>query len=297
MTLEKLVEIREHSMAVYDLAFDATGKLYSGSADTFIARWNSQTGEQDHFSVKADFPVYSLQLVDGTTLTVGLSNGNLHVIDTVSKRELRFFTQHRSAIFAQLPLAKKNLHLTGDADGNLAVWNTQDWSLLLFLPLACDKIRAIAANTEQSLVAVGSRDGKVRLFETEFFNEVHSFYAHQDGVHALAFDPNHLELLFSGGKDGYLRVWNVQTQEKINALPAHNFAVYGIAFEPNGYHFVTCSRDKSIKLWERSSLSVIQKIEVKQGGHSHSVNRICWNATGIFSCGDDRRIIRFAPNE
>jgi WD40 repeat protein len=294
-SLHKQLEIREHSMAVYDLAVDSSGQIYSGSADTFVARWNHETGKQDLFAVKSEFPVYSLSLISDTQLAIGLSNGNLHIIDTVSKKEVRFFTQHRSAIFAQIHLDRAQIHLTGDADGNLAVWNTQDWSLLLFLPLACDKIRTLATNADQSLVAVGSRDGKVRLFETAFFNEIHSFYAHQDGVNALAFDPNDSDNLYSGGKDGYLRIWKWRTGEKIKAIPAHNFAVYGIAFSPDRTHFVTCSRDKSIKLWDKVHLSVLQKIEAKQGAHSHSVNRIYWNAYGVFSCGDDRRILRFDP--
>jgi WD repeat-containing protein 61 len=289
--LHKQLEIREHNMAVYDVSIDAEGKFYSGSADCYVAKWDATTGKQDSFTVRCDFPVYSLSMITPQLLCIGLSTGNLHLIDTSSRKEIRFFTQHKAAVFTQLSLTKKGLHLTADADGNLAVWRITDWSLLLFLPLNCDKIRAIAANHDESKVAIGSKDGSVRLFETEFFNELNSFYAHRDGVNALCFSPTNPNQLFSGGKDGYLRIWNVQNSEKINALPAHNFAVYGIVFSADGSHFISCSRDKSIKLWETDKLQVVQKIDAQQGGHTHSVNRIYWHGNTILSCSDDRRII------
>ena len=291
--VHKHTEIRQHSMAIYDMVIANADVVYTAGADKFIVRWKLDLGIQDNFTIKADFPVYSLELIRNEIISIGLNNGHLHFIDVVQKQELKFYTQHKSAIFSQLHLTQHNLLLTGDAEGYLAVWDTHSYKLQLFIPLACGKIRSIAANHDESRIAVGGQDGIIRVFETTYFNEINRFFAHNDGVSSLAFEPHQSTKLVSGGKDGYLRIWNSDSGEKIKAIPAHHYAIYGICFNSTGTYFATCSRDKSIKIWENASYSVLQKLEAKQGGHTHSVNSIKWIDQYLISCGDDRRLIRW----
>lgn len=293
MQFAKNREIRQHSMGIYDIIGINDEIVYTAGADSLVVRWNLDTGLQEPFTVKADFPVYSIALVNANLISLGLNNGDLHIIDVESRKEIKFFKQHKSAVFSQLSFKYKNYLLTGDADGNLALWNTENWKLEFFTPLNCGKIRAITLNNDESKLAVGGQDGVIRVFETEFFNELTHFYAHQDGVNSLAFSKTEKNILVSGGKDGYLRKWNVETGEKLKAIPAHNYAVYGISFNDTGTHFVTCSRDKSIKTWDYDSFSVLQKLDAKSGGHSHSVNKVKWVGESLISCGDDRRLIRW----
>lgn len=293
MHFTKNSEIRQHSMAIYDIATASSEIVYSAGADCFVACWNLTTGLQEAFTVKADFPVYSITLVHSTFLSIGLNNGDLHIIDINSRKEVKFFKQHQSAVFSQLMFNKKKILITGDAEGYLALWNTENWKLELFLPLNCGKIRALTLNKDETKLAIGGQDGIIRIYETEFFNELVHFYAHQDGVNSCAFSNKEDDVLISGGKDGYLRKWNTATGEKISAVPAHNYAVYAISFDESGDYFATCSRDKSIKIWQYDSLTVLQKLEMKNGGHSHSVNKAKWIGKHIISCGDDRRLIRW----
>lgn len=289
----KKLEIRQHSMAIYDLAIPVNDTVITASADCFVATWDLLSGTQKGFTIKADFPVYSIELVEKDLLSVGLNNGDLHIIDIHSKKEIRFFKKHTSALFSQLFIPQKSVLITGDADGNMAVWNTKSWEILIYLPLGCGKIRSIIYSLDSEQLFIGGQDGKIRIFTTDFYNEIDSFYAHKDGVNALTIFPGSSSLLLSGGKDGYLRIWDLDKNEKIKALPAHNYAVYAIAFSPDGKAFATASRDKSIKIWDTASYQVLQKLETKTGGHSHSVNKIKWTPSGLFSASDDRRLIHW----
>lgn len=287
--MEKSFEIREHGQGVFDVCFDSPNQVFTCSADGFVVSWNMIEQKQNPFVVKTSVPAYVLAKSE-SLLFVGLNNGDLHWIDIPSKRELKFYAQHKSAIFALLYDKEKNRLYSSDADGYIGVWDVAKMSLDLFFQIPCGKIRTMAINAGTEELSVGGQDGLVYQFETEFYNPLNQFYAHKDGVTALAYHPSK-KCLLTGGKDAYLRVWDMINKEKVKAFPAHLYAVYGIQFSPDGSKIATCSRDKSIKIWSAEDYSIIQKLDVKSGGHQHSVNSIVWTEAGLISVSDDRRLI------
>jgi WD40 repeat protein len=221
-------------------------------------------------------------------LFIGTSSGSLHIIDIINRKELKHFIQHKSAIFEIVENhVKKHIYST-DADGNLAVWNSENFELLLFLPFLCGKIRNIHVNPKGEVIYLACQDGKIRLIETENFNELTSFFAHENGVNFInSFDSK----LFSVGKDGYLKIWDIDNFSLLKSIPAHNFGIYQLKFFNNHHYFATVSRDKSIKIWDTEKLTVLKKIERKDGGHSHAINAISKISEHEFTTvGDDKRV-------
>jgi WD40 repeat protein len=289
----KAGEIAEHSAAVYDISLDAPF-LYSASADGFVARWNLDTLTQDNFAIKCTNTPYSLTFdKDQRNLWFGLSNGDLHVVAVDSKTELKFFKQHRTGIFSLCSIPQKKIVIAGDADGNLSIWHAEKLELLLFLPLNCGKTRKIRANSDGTLFSIQSLDDKIRIFETNGFNEISTLAGHKEGACCAFFSPkNETEILISGGKDGHLKKWDWPTEKLLQAIPAHNFAVYDFTLLDHGKLFATASRDKTIKIWETESFNFVQKLEAKTGGHKHSVNALLTlDEHRFISCSDDRKII------
>lgn len=293
--LSKIREISGHAGAIYTIDGNHN-QVYTGSGDHFIARWNLDTGAQDAFAIKSEQSIYSLKLVNQKSqLAFGTSSGSLHVIDIEQKTELKHFIQHKTAIFSLTEnVIKKHIYST-DADGNLAIWQSGSWELLLFLPLQAGKIRDIHTNSDGSLVFLACQDEKIRVFETSGYNEILAFRAHKDGANCLHLFQHKPALLLSGGKDGHLRIWNWQEEKMLLEIPAHNFGIYRIIFLQEGRYFVTASRDKTIKLWDAGTCQVLQRIERKHGGHSHAVNDLWKKDENAFvSVGDDKRIIHWS---
>lgn len=290
--VSKVREIVGHVASIYSI--DGHKDLvYTASGDHFVARWNIESGLQDAFSIKAEKAVYALKLISSQTiLAFGTNSGSIHVIDIEEKKEIRHFVQHKSAVFCIQENEFKNQVYSTDADGNLAVWKKDTWDLLLFIPLDCGKIRSIAVSSNGEQIYLACQDGNIRIFETNGFNEIANFFAHENGTNSLAIFPTNSNFLISGGKDGYLRVWNLIDFSVQIEIPAHNFAVYQILFINEGKTIVTSSRDKSIKIWNARDCSFIQKIERKHYGHSHAVNDLWKKDENHFvSVGDDKRII------
>lgn len=290
--VSKVREIVGHVASIYSI--DGHKDLvYTASGDHFVARWNIESGLQDAFSIKAEKAVYALKLISTQTiLAFGTNSGSIHVVDIENKKEIRHFVQHKSAVFCIQENEFKNQVYSTDADGNLAVWKKDTWDLLLFIPLDCGKIRSIAVSSNGEQIYLACQDGNIRIFETNGFNEIANFFAHENGTNSLAIFPTNSNFLISGGKDGYLRVWNLIDFSVQIEIPAHNFAVYQILFINEGKTIVTSSRDKSIKIWNARDCSFIQKIERKHYGHSHAVNDLWKKDENHFvSVGDDKRII------
>jgi WD40 repeat protein len=293
--VSKIGEISGHSGAIYDLE-KRNNKVFSASADGYVVQWDLTTFEQDSFAVKCSTPPYSV-VSDNNHLWFGLSSGDLHIVDLSTKQEVKFYQQHRSPLFSLVEVPKTDFIVCGDADGNLSVWNSKSLELVLFLPLNCGKIRKINAKSDGKLIVVHGQDEKIRIFETQHFNEIVTLPGHESGSCCSVFSDLDENKLISGGKDGLLKIWDWQAEKLLESIPAHNFAIYDLLIIDEGKTIVSASRDKSIKIWDDLTYTFKQKLENKTGGHKHSVNSLCLvNENEFLSTSDDRRIIKWQIN-
>lgn len=290
MKFEKVQSFLGHSSSVYTLDSDAN-YIYSGSADCFVTRWEIASGKQDKFAIKFEFAVYSLRLINQQQqLLVGLASGDLHIFDLITRKELKFYQQHKEAIFCIQYNEKLNQFYAADAVGNLSVWDAVSFDLLGYFPLDCGKIRRIAVDSSGEKLALACQDGTIRVIDALTFSELHKIDAHNDGVGSVVFSPTDATILYSGGKDALLKKWNIQSKQLLITIPAHNYMIYELQFI--GEHLLSASRDKTIKCWDANNLSIQQRLDFKSKGHKHSVNALVSLSTDWFvSCSDDRQVI------
>lgn len=290
MIVRAVKELSGHAGAIYDVLVVGNSHCFTTSADKFVAKWNLSLGAQDQFAAKLDLSGYRLAFSPvNQLLAVGNSGGGIHVIDMVSKKEVRYLTQHQSAVFSLTYNPVTHHFYSGDADGYFCVWDGNSFDLLLTLPILCGKIRCISLSEMGDVLAFGGQDGRIYLLETNFFNPISDWKAHKEGVNTLLFKN---DVLFSGGKDAHIRKWKWKSQHCLQEIPAHNFAVYDLIWLKDRSVLVSASFDKTIKLWDPEKLTILKRIERRDGGHSHVVNRLQKVTEHAFlSVGDDRRII------
>ncbi len=284
--------ISGHASSIYALASDSR-YIYSASADRHIARWRIDTGLQDPFSIRFDYPVYALSLLNHNAfLVAGLNNGNVHVFDLEKRIEIKYFKQHSQAIFCITENERLNHFYVTDAGGTISVWNSTTLELLISIPMNCGKIRRISISSDGEFFACACEDGYVRIFDTITFNEQHTFFAHKDGVSSVLIHPLNGKLLFTGGKDAMLRLWNLNSDMMLEEKPAHHFVVYDLIAVHEGEYIVSASRDKTIKIWKSQDCSFIERLDLKTKGHKHSVNCLIKMSESSFASGsDDSKII------
>ena len=191
----------------------------------------------------------------------------------------------------------QNRLLAATATGELLTVDLHAWSVTGRQKIGTAALRTLALHPDGRHVAIGGSDHHIRIIDIGNTHEQEQPYrvdrewrAHQHSVFSLAFDRMG-ESLLSTGRDARIRRWRPKSgYTEDGVVNAHLFSIHQLALSPDGKHFLTCSMDKTIKLWSAADLRLLRVIDrARHGGHSASVNRVCWLDDLCFaSAGDDR---------
>lgn len=107
-------------------------------------------------------------------------------------------------------------------------------------------------------IVTGSEDTFVGIYEGPPFKFKSQLQDHNRFVQAIRFSPNG-DLFASAGFDGKLFVYNSNDYSKITELgsPAHKGGIYAISWSPDSKQLLSASGDKSCKLWDIASSSLV----------------------------------------
>jgi len=284
-----------HGAPVYALATgDSDEWIFTGGGDKIVALWNVKDGTQHPFTIKTDASIFSLAYHALEKIVfIGCSNGVLHAIDTVSKRERRAWTLDAAGVFDLKWDIVGNRLLVAGGSGILTVIDSQTLEVIRSIPLSDAKLRRVAVRAEDNLLAVADSHGLVHVLEAETLQTIETIRAHEEGCTAVLWHPEK-SVLITGGKDAMIRCWNAANQFKqVFHFAAHLSTIYDIIYHKESNSIVTCSRDKTVKWWKPDTFDPIQKIDFSAGGHKHSVNRLLGQGSFVVSASDDRNVILF----
>lgn len=293
LRVEKQQALTGHRDCVYALAASATGtRIFSADGNGMVAVWNLAESNQGQLVAQLPKSVYALTVLPGSGhLLVGHNFEGIHQIDWEHKREVRSLKLTEAAIF--------DLKVVGDTvwvatgDGEVVVVDLPLWVVRHRLKLSNQSARTLAHNLIHNQIAVGYSDHHIRIIDINTYSVTKEWKAHNNSVFTLAYAPDY-SFLLSAGRDARLRAWNPSADYEAGAeVAAHLFAINHIVFSPDGQYFVTCSMDKSIKVWSAREARLLKVIDKsRHAGHGTSVNKLLWPtmANQVISASDDRSL-------
>jgi len=142
-------------------------------------------------------------------------------------------------------------------------------------------------------IVSGLRDNTIKMWDRQTLQQHQRVLTgHTGSVLCLQYDE---KVIISGSSDSTVRVWDVESGEMVNTLIHHCEAVLHLSFNFKFCNdnklgmMVTCSKDRSIAVWDMVSPTEINLRRVLVG-HRAAVNVVDFDDKYIVSASGDRTI-------
>ncbi|MEH2229387.1 MAG: NB-ARC domain-containing protein [Nostoc sp.] len=137
------------------------------------------------------------------------------------------------------------------------------------------RVWTIAFSPDGQLLASGSDDQTIRLWNAQDGTCLAVLQGHTGGVTSVRFSPNG-KLLASAGEDASIRLWNVDRRTTLKTLQGHSRWVRTVTFSPDGQLLASGSEDGTIRLWQVETGVCFKTLQ----GHTGWVTSLSFNPNG-----------------
>ncbi|KAL7930204.1 hypothetical protein V8C35DRAFT_324624 [Trichoderma chlorosporum] len=221
--------------------------IASGSSDTTIRLWRTDTGEcmktlEGHID-KVLSVVFSH---DSSLIASGSLDKTIRLWSTDTGDCIQTLEGHSNDVWSVVFSHDSSLIASGECMKTLKGHSDDVWSVVF--------------SHDSSLIASGSLDCTIRLWRTDTGECIKTLKGHHRSITSVVFSHNSLHIA-SGSDDCTIRLWRAATGECIKTLEGHSdyilsatlkghvSHIWSVAFSHNSSLIASGSNDKTIRLW------------------------------------------------
>ncbi|KIJ08057.1 hypothetical protein PAXINDRAFT_43158, partial [Paxillus involutus ATCC 200175] len=228
---------------------------------------------------------------DGTKLASGHDDNMIRVFDVENGDLILGPIQgHTKQVYSVIWSLDGSRLFTASWDRSIRLWDSETgeaigdpWTGHTNL------INSLSLSPDGKKLASASRDGTVRFWDTESGDPIGEPLQHGGEVWVATFSPSG-EFVACGEQSGKVSIWRSidLTSQPLLTISAHEDPVCGIAYLPGGGQLVTCSDDKTVRIWDMEN--------GKQDGMAMEHGDITDWTLGLAVTRDGRRILSSGPD-
>lgn len=136
-------------------------------------------------------------------------------------------------------------------------------------------VNTVALSFLGNLLASGSSDKTIKLWQLDTGQNLATFRGHSDDVNSLAFSPDG-QYLASGSLDRTIKLWQVSTGKLLGTFAGHSDSVLSVSFSPGGQFLASGSWDKTVKVIHLPSGKLLYTLK----GHTAGVRTVAFSPDG-----------------
>ena len=312
-----LLNSREHTDAVWRIVFSQDGRLLASSSDDKTVRvWDAATGHcLQTLSEHSDRVRAVAFSPNGALLASGSDDETICLWRVESGQRLATLHGHTDRVWAVAFSPDGTLLASGSTDRTIRLWNIADGCCLAVFEGHNGWIRSIAFSPDGTgedkpdgtgedkpspLLASGSDDQTIRLWDSKSGNCLHILRGHSSRVWSVAFNANGA-MLASGSEDQTIRLWDVKTGTCLTTLHGHSNGVRSVVFNPSGTGedkpdgtgedkpsplLASGGDDQAVRLWDTGAGNCLKALQ----GYTNRVWSVVFTPDGkeLISSSEDR---------
>jgi WD40 repeat protein len=252
------------SKALNTLAFAAEGKLLAvAGEDQRIHLWRTDTRQPFKILSSHSKTIFRLAASPNGQYLASASDDRTVKIWSVDGQLLHTLSGHSGGVYGVTFSPDGKILASASADNQVWLW---DWSankVLMIFKGHRDRVNSVAFNPSPNitsdskdsiklksptkLLATGSNDGTVKLWNREDGSLIDTLIGHTDRVYQVQFSPDG-KTLGSTSADRTTRLWQVRTNKDLNTPLRHAQAANSAIFSPDGKLIASASTDSTIKI-------------------------------------------------
>ena len=161
-------------------------------------------------------------------------------------------------------------------EGRISLWDVARREEVAAFKTGRLPVDSVAFSSDGAVVAAGSGDGIVRVWDAGAQREMATLEGHSSGIiESVAFSPDGA-ILASASWDSTVKLWDVAAQREVATLEGHTGIVSSVAFSPDGSIVASASWDSTVRVWDVAAQREVATLE----GHTDGVRSVAFSPDG-----------------